>query len=97
MIQIDIFDIEGAAKIIRREIKPGSYARRLPAVIEARKKVLGEYNLMQQIARIVRERHTSMLATKPGEAVYGRHIFRKKRPLAAIGDAAQRYRVNRRL
>jgi hypothetical protein len=97
IVPIDIFDIEGSARIIRREIKPGSYARRLPAIIEARKKVLSEYNLMHQIARLVRERHDPERPAISGELIYGRHRFRKKRPLAAFFDVAQRYRVNRRL
>lgn len=97
VIPIDIFDIEGAAKIIRREIQPGSYERRLPAIIKAREQILGQYNLMNQIARLVSERHNPAAKPASSASIYGRHIFRKKRPLKALGDIIERYRVNRRL
>lgn len=96
VIPIDIFDIEGAAKTIRAEIKPGSYEARLPAVIEARERVLGRYNLMNKIADIVKTRHKDIPA-KPGEPLYGRHIFRQKHPVKAAQDAAHRLRVKGRL
>ena len=97
IIPIDIFDIQGAANIIRQEIKPGSYEARLPAIIEARKKILTEYNLMNTIAQIVKSKHNPHATPESDGHIYGRHMFRKKKPLAAFGDVLHRYRVNRRL
>lgn len=97
IIPIDIFDIEGAAEIIRAEIKPGSYESRLPAIIEAREKVLTNYNLMTKIGQIVEDRHNLNAKPRRNEYIYGRHIYRQKKPLAALGDILHRYRVNRRL
>ena len=97
IIPIDIFDIQGAANIIRQEIKPGSYEARLPAIIEAREKVLTEYNLMNTIAQIVKSKHNPHATPESDGHIYGRHMFRKKKPLAAFGDVLHRYRVNRRL
>ena len=97
IIPIDIFDIEGAAKIIRAEINHGSYEARLPAIIKAREQVLAQYNLMNKIAEIVSEKHNASAQPKPGEYIYGRHIYRRKKPISALRDVLHRYRVNRRL
>ena len=97
IIPIDIFDIEGTAKIIRTEIKTGSYESRLPTIIKAREKVLTNYNLMTKISQIVEERHNPNTKARRGEYIYGRHIYRQKKPLSALGDILHRYRVNRRL
>ncbi len=97
IIPIDIFDIEGAAEIIRKEIKPGSYEARLPAIIKARELVLTQYNLMNKIAEIVTAKHNTNAAPMAGAYVYGRHIYRKKKPISALGDVLHRFRVNRRL
>lgn len=97
IIPIDIFDIEGAANIIREEIKPGSYEARLPAIIKAREMVLTEYNLMSKIARIVEEKHNPNASFKNENYIFGRHIYRSKKPFSALGDILHRYSVNRRL
>ena len=97
IIPIDIFDIEGAAHIIREEIKDGSYEARLPAIIAAREQILTEHNLMNKVAAIVSEKHDAAAMRRRGEYIYGRHIYRAKKPIAALGDLIHRYRVNRRL
>lgn len=97
IIPIDIFDIEGAAKIIRAEIKEGSYEARLPAIIAAREKILTEYNLVTKIASIVTDKHQSESITRNDQYIYGRHIFRRKKPVQALSDVFHRYRVNHRI
>lgn len=97
IIPINIYDIEGAAKIIRNEIKAGSYEARLPAIIEAREKILTEYNLMNKIAQVVSEKHNPNATRESSEHIYGRHIYRRKKPFLALGDIIHRYGVNRRL
>ena len=97
IIPIDIFDIEGAAEVIRAEIQAGSYKARLPAVIKAREQTLSDYNLMNKIAQIVSTKHNPNALIKDKQHIYGRHIYRKKKPLSALADIFHRYRVNRRL
>lgn len=91
LIPIDIDDIDGTAQIISEAIASGAYEKRLPAIIEARNRVLNQYNLMTRIAQLVREKHISKPAT-PRSHIYGRHIFRQKRPLAAVMDGIHRVR-----
>ncbi len=91
VIPIDIFDIDGAERIIRESIAQGLYEKRLPAIIEARERVLRDYNLVNVIAEIVSERHVQSSAVKKTE-ISGRHIFRKRHPLKASLDGLHRIR-----
>jgi hypothetical protein len=55
-ILIDIYDVEGSIEKIKQIIStPGEYERRLPAVKEARRRVIEEYNLLAMIDKIVTE------------------------------------------
>jgi hypothetical protein len=47
MIVLDTLDPEEAARIIRAEATPEAYQRRLPALREAKRRVLEEYNLFE--------------------------------------------------
>jgi len=53
VIPIDIEDFEGALRTIRSSLTMDEYRRRLPAVIEARRRVLERYNLPGMIHDIV--------------------------------------------
>jgi len=90
IIPIDIFDIDGSEKIIRDAIKNKLYEKRLPAIIEARKRVLEDHNLMNVIANIVQTYDQPSVTS--GEIIKGRHIFRKKHPIKATLDAFHRIR-----
>jgi len=92
IIPIDIFDVEGSAQIIREAIADGAYEKRLPAIIKAREKLLSEYNLMNIIAKIVREKHSQNTAQEPS-LICGRHTFRKKHPVKACLDWFNRIRL----
>jgi len=52
---------------------------------------------MNKVAAIVSEKHDAAAMRRRGEYIYGRHIYRAKKPIAALGDLIHRYRVNRRL
>jgi hypothetical protein len=55
-ILIDIYDVEGSLEKIKQIIStPGEYERRLPAIKEARRRVIEEYNLLAMIDKIVTE------------------------------------------
>jgi len=91
VIPIDIFDIDGAENIIRASIAAGLYEKRLPAIIEARNRVLNDYNLMNVIARLVTERHQAKAAPK-NAYIDGRHIYRKHHPFKSSLDGIHRIR-----
>jgi hypothetical protein len=91
VIPIDIFDIDGTEKIIRSSIAEGLYEKRLPAIIEARSRVLNDYNLMNVIAKLVTEKHQCHSFPK-NAYINGRHIFRRKHMIKASLDGIHRIR-----
>jgi len=90
IIPIDIFDVDGAEKIIRDAVKSDQYAKRLPSIIEARNRVLKKHNLMNVVASLVESKHQTWPFA--GEVIYGRHIFRKKHPFKSALDGFHRLR-----
>jgi len=97
VIPINIYNLDEAEAIIRKSIAENAYETRLPDIIKARQLVLTEYNLMMQVARIIKSRTTAApaAAAKTQEFIYGRHIFRKKFPFKAASDAMFRTRMRK--
>lgn len=80
IILIDIFDIEGSIKKIKEIISiPGEYERRLPAIKEARRRVIEEYNLLAMINKIVVENYDKQKSEiNKNNKIYNRRIMRVK-------------------
>lgn len=80
IILIDIYDIEGSIKKIKEIITtPGEYERRLPAIKEARRRVIEEYNLLAMIDKVVTEnsnKEKSEISSK--NKIYNRRLMRTK-------------------
>ncbi len=95
-IAIDIFDIDGAEKIIRAAIADNEYEKRLPAIREARKLVLEQYNLMAKISSTIERLDPIIITRGPsGGEILGRHIFRRKHPILGLSDALFRARLSK--
>lgn len=77
-IPIDIRDPDGARKIIEATIANNEYEKRLPAIIEARRRVLFDYNLFAVLAREIGQRQVAGRAGDTGREIYSRHALRKK-------------------
>ena len=54
-IPIDIDDPQAAAETIRQAMDSGEYERRLPALVEARRRVIEEYNLANVVGDVIAE------------------------------------------
>ena len=95
-ISIDMRDPEGASKTIKQAIEDNEFEKRLPALIEARRRVLEEYNLANYIGKCIEESQLSSCGV-PGEKheIFSRHSLMKKSPLIfsryAIGKTLRRY------
>ena len=81
-ISIDINDLDGAEKIIKDAINGGEYEKRLPHIIEARRRVLEEHNLYAMLAREIPKLPQD--EGKTGEKIYARRALLKKNPLIAV-------------
>jgi hypothetical protein len=96
-IPIDIFDIDGAERIIREAIARDEYTRRLPAIREARRLVLEKYGTFQQLAALIEERTpagTLPASPRPpaGQVLRARRLARRRAPLALACDLVDKLR-----
>lgn len=80
VIPIDLHDPEGAIRVMREAIRNGEYEKRLPHLLEARRRVLYEYNLFavlsQHIERLDAGPEGSRFSTEP-VVLQSRHALRK--------------------
>lgn len=91
-IPIDIFDPPGAARIICAAMKDGEYEKRLPLILEARRRVLYEYNHFAVLARLIEQRHSPSAEVTPGVTLLSRHALRAASPLTALEVAYEKVR-----
>ena len=53
---IDINDVEGVSEIIKRAIHDKEYEKRLPFILEARRRVMEQYNMFSVLTREIESR-----------------------------------------
>ena len=61
MIVLDSLDPEKAARVIKAEATPEAYQRRLPALREAKRRILDDYNLFEVIHQMLRAKRMEAL------------------------------------
>lgn len=101
-VPIPIDDHEAALEIIRKTIRDGEYEKRLPAIREARRRIVTQYNTYDRVAQIIRE-HSAAHPSPPAPPekpviLRGRHLLRKN-PWNALQEFAKlvRFRVIQRI
>lgn len=92
-IPIDMNDPEGAVKIIHQAISDNEHEKRLPAIIEARRRVLYEHNLFAVLSHEIEKRHQPGLPSSGNEVIYSRHALRKQSLLGGIKDMVGKTRA----
>jgi hypothetical protein len=85
-IRIDIHDPAGALDVIRAAIANNEYEKRLPALIEARRRVMFEYNLFAVAAREIARLHRDDAPVESGAAILSRRAMRLSSPTVALRD-----------
>lgn len=94
-IQIDIRDYSAARATIEQTLLNDDYPRRLPAVIEARRRVLHDYATFPQLARLITARHLAKSDSAPVESgiiLRGRHAARARAPFSGLLDLFEKAR-----
>lgn len=87
-IEIDIRKPrESIEKIIRIIRDAGDYERRLDSVIEARRRVMEDYNLIAMIARIIDHHSPGKTRVAKRRKIYGRRLARAMNPKDLAGFA----------
>jgi hypothetical protein len=99
-ISIDMRDPIGASKIIKQAIENNEFEKRLPALIEARRRVMEDYNLANFIGKTIEANsHQSDGAKDEKAKILSRHNMMRKSPLIftryAIGKTLRRYKAKR--
>jgi len=85
-IRIDIHDPAGALDIIRTAIANNEYEKRLPALVEARRRVMFEHNLFAVAAREIARLHRADAAVEADAAILSRRAMRLSSPAVALRD-----------
>jgi hypothetical protein len=91
-VQIDIRNYEGARDTIKRVILENVYERRLPAIIEARRRVLQDYATFPQLARLIEERHQPVNHQFNPGRILGRRYIRRSHPIDTLLDLFNKVR-----
>lgn len=78
-IRIPLEDHEEAYRIIREAIDNNEYEKRLPAIREARRRLVEQYNVYNTVAALIKENHAKTPDTIPAKPVLlkGRHRLRR--------------------
>ncbi len=94
-VWIDIRDHKKAQADIEKIIRtPGEYERRLPAIIEARRRVLHEYSTFPQLAQLIAEHHRDDCKRNPPVTqLFGRRAARAGAPWLTLLDLLQKIKI----
>ncbi|MGJ8633866.1 MAG: glycosyltransferase family 10 domain-containing protein [Luteolibacter sp.] len=85
-ITIDINDYGKSLEAIRKTISDSDYQERLPAIIEARSRVLHQYSTFPNTAKLITELVGKKTTAPSVKRIYGRKRFRTSHPLKAFSD-----------
>ena len=85
-IPIDIRDAKGTLCTIQKAIAENEYEKRLPALHEARRSVLFEYNFFAVVAREISRRHDPSARAVPGIKILSRRTMRLSHPAVLLRD-----------
>jgi hypothetical protein len=83
-IAIDIDDVPGAAEIIRRAIHDNEYVQRLPHLLEARRRVIEQYNLFAVLSRHIERQHRAGATADGREVIESRRLSNKRNLLTSV-------------
>lgn len=85
-IPIDIHDVGKAQEVIERAIRDREYEKRLPSILEARRRVLEQYNQFAVLTREIEPRTEVEIPPASGEVILSRRLLRKRHPAVALQD-----------
>ena len=90
-IPINIHHFDETFERVKRALRDNEYAKRLPAIQEARRLILNEYALFPLVARLIEERH-QIRGDEPlaSHCIYSRRSVRRKKPVSAVLDVVDK-------
>jgi Glycosyltransferase family 10 (fucosyltransferase) C-term len=85
-VPIDIRNVEQVRETIERAIRDHEYEKRLPSIMEARRRVLEQYNLFAVLAREIESRTGDSAGLTQNGRILSRRLLRKRHPAVAVQD-----------
>ncbi len=95
LVPINIRDYAGSLKVIRQAISEGWYEQRLPALLEARRRVMEEHQLFAMVSREIEARHGSISGTPVEGTILSRQLLRRRKPWIAVRMMAEQFQARR--
>lgn len=96
-IPIDIRDPAAAAAVIRKAMLEDAWTKRLPAIEEARRRVLEEHHLFAVICRIIADSTSAKISQSEGDGrILSRHAWRKQHSVGALLHVLEKLYVRSR-
>ena len=92
-IPIDINDVDGASEIVRKAMYDGEYEKRLPYILEARRRVLEEYNIFAVLSRLIEERSKDSKPSTAGGVILSRRELRRRHPMVSVQHFYEKVRL----
>lgn len=92
-IPINLNDVDGATEVILKAVRDGEYERRLPYILEARKRVLEQYNIFSVLSREIEARGVMSEPRSGDGTILSRHLLRKRHPAVALHDLYEKCRL----
>ena len=90
-VWIDIRNYDASLAKIRSLIAGGEYEKRLPSIIEARRRILEEYATFPQAARLIEERFSASPVKTTEGLLLSRRMIRSKHPLDWPSELAKKF------
>ncbi|MFN6018700.1 MAG: glycosyltransferase [Verrucomicrobiota bacterium] len=94
LIPLDIRDFSASLETIRQALRDQAYAKRLPAIREARRLVLEEYALFPMLSRLIPQLHQTTPKSRRTEIIQSRHAWRRKHPIQTLAYGLERMRIS---
>ena len=91
-IRIPVDDPAETLRIIKSAIENDEYTKRLPALKEARRRIIEQYNLYAQVLQVIAEHEAKGEPERPAGRLYNRHYLRRN-PLNLLGEWCNALRV----
>lgn len=93
-IPIDINDVDSTKEIIQKAIHDNEFEKRLPYILEARRRVMEEYNMFSVLSHQIEVLESNLYKTDDvGNFIFSRRLLRKHRPMVAVTDFLEKSRV----
>jgi hypothetical protein len=96
VVALPIDDAERSAAIIRETMRRDLYQTRRAAILEARRRVLEQYNLFAVIARLIEQHHDPTARPVAHAEMLSRHALRNGSVVVALRFAVERMRTRGR-